>query len=196
MIMKKTIIRNYSMMIYAVVFVLLFIMLYKAPFRLDDLTWGGRIGIERLKSHFAGYNGRYLGNLVVIILTRLPRDICVSVRLSILIVFLYFTYKILNDDLCATVFFCCLFLTMPLTIFTQTITWIAGFSNYVFSMMFATILICVDLNVLKGRSIKNAKHLVIYSIAVLSGQLFVETATLYAVVFSVAMIIVDHILYY
>lgn len=40
------------------------------PFGSDDWAWGTSVGMERLASHFAGYNGRYLGNLLIIFLTK------------------------------------------------------------------------------------------------------------------------------
>ena len=36
---------------------LAYVMLYLAPLRLDDWTWGSSVGIDRLKTFSAGYNG-------------------------------------------------------------------------------------------------------------------------------------------
>ena len=35
-------------------------MLWCAPYFKDDWAWGSQVGLERLQSHFTGYNGRYL----------------------------------------------------------------------------------------------------------------------------------------
>ena len=43
---------------------------YLLPFAGDDWAWGSSIGLERMKSAFDGYNGRYLGNLLIILITR------------------------------------------------------------------------------------------------------------------------------
>lgn len=45
-------------------------MLWCAPYFKDDWAWGSQVGLDRLQSHFTGYNGRYLGNLLVMVLTR------------------------------------------------------------------------------------------------------------------------------
>ena len=36
---------------------LMFAMLYLAPLRSDDWAWGSPVGLERLKTLFADYNG-------------------------------------------------------------------------------------------------------------------------------------------
>lgn len=36
----------------------------------DDWSWGSYIGMRRLERWFAGYNGRYAGNLLVLFMTR------------------------------------------------------------------------------------------------------------------------------
>ena len=36
----------------------------------DDWAWGGEIGMERLRNSFDNYNGRYIGNLVEMLITR------------------------------------------------------------------------------------------------------------------------------
>ena len=40
------------------------------PFCSDDWAWGASVGAQRLASHFRGYNGRYLGNLLILLLTK------------------------------------------------------------------------------------------------------------------------------
>ena len=41
---------------------LTFTMLYLSPLRLDDWAWGSSVGIERLKTFFPDYNGRFFSN--------------------------------------------------------------------------------------------------------------------------------------
>ena len=40
------------------------------PYTGDDWAWGSQIGIDRLNAKFGNYNGRYLGNLLVMLITR------------------------------------------------------------------------------------------------------------------------------
>lgn len=42
------------------------------PYVDDDWDWGTQGGLDRLSEGFADYNGRYLGNLHVLLLTRAP----------------------------------------------------------------------------------------------------------------------------
>lgn len=41
-------------------------------FSIDDFAWGTSLGIERFSSNFEDYNGRYIGNYVVLLITRYP----------------------------------------------------------------------------------------------------------------------------
>lgn len=58
------------LLIFIAMFVFFFGLAYMLPYTGDDWAWGGQIGIDRLHEHFRNYNGRYLGNLLVIALTR------------------------------------------------------------------------------------------------------------------------------
>ena len=176
-------------------FVFLFVMLYKAPFRLDDLTWGGRIGMERLHNRFADYNGRYAGNMVVIILTRLPGILRVLLEIVCIALLFQTAYMMFEKDMLSSVVFLCLFFVMPLPIFTQTITWISGFSNYLISTLLTSIVLLVDLRMLKDGKELPACWSVLFLLLVFAGQLFVETATLYVVALSAFIVIIQFIRY-
>jgi hypothetical protein len=52
--------------------VLLSVIAFQFPPSGDDWAWGSHYGVDRLHEDFAGYNGRYLGNLAVLLLTRTP----------------------------------------------------------------------------------------------------------------------------
>lgn len=41
------------------------------PAMADDWAWGSKLGTDRLQTWFSGYNGRYMGNVVVILMTRM-----------------------------------------------------------------------------------------------------------------------------
>ena len=49
-----------------------------APCMMDDWAWATSTGQERLDSFFAGYNGRYLGNLYIIVLSKNLPLWCIS----------------------------------------------------------------------------------------------------------------------
>jgi len=62
---------------------------YFFPSAHDDWAWGSSIGIERLNSLFENYNGRWMGNILVILLTRnrLLRAITIT---ATFVLFVYF----------------------------------------------------------------------------------------------------------
>ena len=59
--------RNVKYILYLFTIVFFALFYYFLPFAGDDWAWGSDIGIERLKNGFDGYNGRYLGNILIII---------------------------------------------------------------------------------------------------------------------------------
>ena len=61
---------------YGAIIILFFVMFYMSPYRLDDWTWGRKVGINHLMNHFQGYNGRYFGNIIVLLLLRIPDRLC------------------------------------------------------------------------------------------------------------------------
>jgi hypothetical protein len=96
----------------------------------DDWAWGSDEGVQRLHSHFANYNGRYLGNMAVLVLTRTPwatpfviaLTLCLLLRLLVEIAGLRTPVGYLVGA--------ALIVAMPLGEWRQTIVWISGFSNY------------------------------------------------------------------
>ena len=59
-----------NIILVVVLFFFFSIIGYLVPYTNDDWAWGSYIGIDRLNNFFSNYNGRYLGNLLVILLTR------------------------------------------------------------------------------------------------------------------------------
>ena len=50
--------------VYALVFALFLYIGYKVPYCHDEWRWGTDARFQLMKRGFAGYNGRYLGNLI------------------------------------------------------------------------------------------------------------------------------------
>src|SRR5699024_10912344 len=152
--------------IYVSLFVFFLIMSTIIPLTGDDWTWKSYLGMERLKSFFENYNGRYISNILEIIIVRctlvriLDMVICSYLFIIIIfknileIIFVRFTLvRILGMAICSSLFiifmykistnkknplfiFYILFLVllMPLSVFSQTLGWTAGYVNYVFSV--------------------------------------------------------------
>ncbi|RHH71556.1 MULTISPECIES: DUF6056 family protein [Vagococcus] len=105
----------------------------------DDFFWGGNSGGQLLVNYFEGYNGRYIGNLIIIIMTR-------SVLLRILI------YTFTNVGLAIVMskiighrvkmeYIILILLTIPIGIFRQTFGWFSGFANYNISALFVLVIL-------------------------------------------------------
>lgn len=96
----------------------------------DDLAWGSREGMNRLEDRFAGYNGRWLGNLVVLFLTHVtwvtPFVLAATVCLLMALLVRLARFRTLGGYTTAIA----LFLLMPLPMWRQTIAWVSGFANY------------------------------------------------------------------
>lgn len=56
--------------VYALVFALFLYIGYKVPYCHDEWRWGTDARFQLMKRGFAGYNGRYLGNLLAVLITR------------------------------------------------------------------------------------------------------------------------------
>lgn len=87
------------------IFVLFSIWQLWVPEALDDWRWGSEVGIMRLKTWFEGYNGRYFGDILVIVLTRLPivlRSMAISGIMTAMLYLIYqlTEYKILSFLIC------------------------------------------------------------------------------------------------
>ena len=65
---------------YSIGFVFVFLLSLLFPYSGDDWAWGSQIGLDRLAAHFEAYNGRYVGNLIVLALTRsnVLKALCMS----------------------------------------------------------------------------------------------------------------------
>ena len=55
---------------YLVCFLVCAVLAWFFPYSGDDWAWGSEIGADRLRSWFEMYNGRYVGNLFVLAMTR------------------------------------------------------------------------------------------------------------------------------
>ena len=126
----------------AVFYMLLLIVSFLFPYTGDDWAWGSSIGLDRLSSHFANYNGRYIGNLLVLALTRsiILRSIVVSATLFLIV---WYIHKIIGRvDYSVFWLAASLILAVPLKIRSQGIAWVSGFTNYAIPSLL--ILIYID----------------------------------------------------
>jgi hypothetical protein len=105
------------------------------PFTGDDLSWGVvKIGNYWTHGNFDNYDGRYLGNTLIITLTKMPWLLHTFYALTMagLAVICAKLLKSIRYAVAALT----LVLLLPRVVFAQTLGWNAGFINYVFSTLF------------------------------------------------------------
>lgn len=159
----------------------LFIMFLMSFPRLDDLTWGSSIGIDRLSTWFEGYNGRYVGNIIVIILTRLPAGIRAIVELTVMCALLYYVYQLLPQKK-AFLFSILALLGLPLPIWAQSVVWTAGFANYATSAAVLLYVMTIYYSVvIQGSPLSKSAHVIFLAVSFL-GQLILENTTICIVI--------------
>lgn len=167
------------------IFAIFFIYGLIVPMALDDWSWGSSVGIDRLISRFADYNGRWSGNLVVLALTRSRAARAFSFGLAYAVI-AYFSCKL--SEVKGTfyyVLFLSILLCMPSNLFAQTIAWTSGFSNYVISVA------CMlpILYIMKKTIVDNPQHhrtayTILSIVLCFITQLFVEHITIYLILIS------------
>ena len=168
---------------YAVIFIVIFFLSLLFPYSLDDWAWGSTFGLERLKQGFAGYNGRYFGNLIVLILTRsnLLKGFVMSFCITGIIVLLN---KITQHQKCGLCLILLMFVFMPVPLLSQAIVWTSGFSNYVTSTFLTLIYICYVNKIHLKRPKSQMKAIVPLFLLGLMNALIMENMTIFNVVLS------------
>ena len=157
------------------------------PFTGDDWAWGSQIGIDRFRALFDGYNGRYVGNLLVLLFTRhrLLRAITMSMTYTVIVNCISFIAHSKYTFLTA----CLLLGLTPKLVFRQAVVWTSGYSNYVTSA--ALVLLLLAFSVDKSNNIYRHKNLYSFGMLILgfTNALIVEHITLYEVAFGIVLLI-------
>jgi hypothetical protein len=168
-----------------IAFAVLFLVI---PYCDDDLRWGSSVGMERLASWFEGYGGRYLGYIIIILLTKFY-------PLKVILQALTLTFLVYMLDQMAyekqTEYISVIFLFfMPLSIFSDTIGWTSGFANYITSVTFSLIYMRYVFRRLDGEDVPASILSAIGFIALgLVNSLIVEHFTIYNFCLAVFMIL-------
>ncbi|MBQ9227301.1 MAG: hypothetical protein IJ168_00605 [Eubacterium sp.] len=191
-----------NLFLYGLTAVFFGVFYYFLPFAGDDWAWGSEIGMVRLKNAFDGYNGRYLGNLLIIVITRsvLARVIFCTLIMLLLIVILSKIFDSIAGEGNSTVNYLLAFSSVlvlvlpnqiafgelqPFQIFGSTVGWLSGFTNYVVPSVL--ILIFYYFATKKG-----FKRLTAYLLLMTDGALAclcVEHYTLFCLLFSFAILL-------
>jgi len=124
---------------YITTFVITLLLASLFPYIWDDWKWGSEIGLQLLSSGFDGYDGRYLGNIIVIIMTR--SNIVKSIIMAVCITGILWCIESLIKKEWAFYLSAALLVFIPRLIFRQAIAWTSGFANYVTSIFFTLLFI-------------------------------------------------------
>jgi len=170
--------------ILAGVFVFFCILGWLFPYTHDDWAWGSSTGLERLERLFENYNGRWAGNLLVLVLTRFPLVRMLAYGGSFAVIALY-AWKLTGGKRTGLLWGIALILCVPHAMFGQAIAWTSGFVNYTVSVALLLPLVYWSLNRLFEKEPKKPKVWFIIGAGVLcfAAQLFIEHITLYLAAF-------------
>ncbi len=174
---------------YIIFFAVMTFLAFLFPHTLvDDLAWGTDYGLGILANKFDGYNGRYLGNLMVIGLMR-AQIILPFVKGVTVTGILYLIQKFSQSSSKAFLYLSAAILAIPGPLFIQGYTWTSGFVNY----FFAAFLIMVNFYLLFYKTdlkkLKNFLRIAFLFVFGAAAQLFMEVYSILCVGVAVAAII-------
>lgn len=178
-----------NMLVFLLVFVFIFAFAYMVPYTHDDWAWGCDIGFRRLHDHFKNYNGRYLGNLLVIALTRsnILKALVMSATVASILYFIYRTTS--KKDIKVFLFSAIALFSVPRSIFRQTLAWTSGFTNYVVPTLLVIIYIYIIKSVFgKSPDFKKSAFVVTFVIGI-CGALFMENITIYQMLIDIMLLL-------
>lgn len=185
---KKNMNRNRTIFC-SILIMFLIVLCYCFPYSGDDWAWGSSIGMERYNNFFKGYNGRYLGNIMVMLLTRSQLLKTLSMA-GVLFGIIFLSYKYTNKKNTTLLFMASLcILALPRLILRQGIVWTSGFTNYAISIFLILIYIYVVKNIFEDeKPIYSNKIILPLLILGVCNALFVEHITLYSMALAVFVI--------
>ena len=130
---KKNVSVRYILLLFALI-----VLCWLFPYTGDDWAWGSSLGMDRLNSWFYNYNGRYLSNLLVMVMTRsrILRALIMAITFTGIV---WYIEKFTGKK--AFIITAVLFTMIPRTVMRQAIVWTSGFGNYSFSMLFTLMVI-------------------------------------------------------
>ena len=169
---------------YILFFVAVSVFAFLFPLSADDLGWATSDGMKLLESGFANYNGRYLGNIFAIVLSKftIVRVFAKSLTLTgILLLIQKMTGNEKKDFLYLSAFL----LVIPTSLFSQGFVWTAGFSNYCLS----AVVIMLSIYLVFYKKDKRFYHVILLFVLGVSGQLFMETYTIFNILMALFFVV-------
>ena len=165
--------------VYIIFFICFFLISLLFPYSGDDWVWGTYSfdlnTISKL-SYDLELNGRYIGNLFAILLTRntIVRGIIMSLTLTLLL-------QIINKFTKGKKYLDIILLfIIPACIFKQVIPWSAGFANYMISILILFNILDILIN-------NKEKHISLIFLLCFAGSLFLENITIFILLLTLFM---------
>ena len=189
--------KNYKLLFLNIImFTIVSIIFYFAPYTHDDWAWGSSIGIERLNTLFANYNGRWAGNLFVILLTRC-RILKAIFSALILYLIVKLSKKIVNkNNSQLSYLMVILILFMPISVIAQSTFWVSGFTNYVIPVVFLLYYLNFNKNIInKSNENDTIINTILFLFIGFIASLFIENLTIYNMLLSIVVIAYEFIKY-
>lgn len=190
---KKIIIEN--LLIVAALFGI-FLMV---PYNHDEWAWGTQEGIENLRNFFQGYNGRYFGDIISILITR--SNFFKALFMTGSTVGVYLSIKRFyrtqgefgnNQRIILSISFLLLILVPPV-LFRQIYGWPAAFVNFVPPVIFVLLYLSFVIESIISERKKNFS-LLLGIIIVLGTQFFSENITIFMLILTFSIILIERFL--
>ena len=173
-----------------IIFTIILLLCLLFPYSGDDIAWGlNSLSVDTVKtfSRDLSLNGRYLGNILTIIITKnmVLKSLLISLTLSTIILIIHHIFKIKYRYI---LFF---LLIMPINMLKQSIVWASGFANYGFSTLFLLLTIILVQKMWHVNKL-NIKSLILFIVSIFS-CLFVENLTVFMVLLFLSLNIIYYI---
>lgn len=169
-------------------------LLYLFPYTGDDWAWGSQIGLDRLESWFDNYNGRYLGNLLVMVLTRSKWVNVLLTAVSMASFCLFPKLFVKAEKFLPYALGTLFFFLMSKSMLVQVVVWTAGFSNYVPPILLIFLYLIMVQNVFDDEQPVYGKAAAIVSPVIgFAAGLFMENVTLYNLAAAAAILVIAYV---
>lgn len=173
---------------YIVLFLAVSVIAAFFPAAGDDLGWATSDGLALFKTGFKDYNGRYLGNLAALLLTRVPY-LLPLIKAAVLTAIIYCMQLFVPRRNQRFLYLSAFLVLVPGPLFVQSVVWTAGFSNY--TLPLPMMMACVYCLFFKERrqGIKEAAILLLLLIFGTAEQLFMEPFTIFNLIIALFAVV-------
>lgn len=197
--MKKFIKENKNLFFYLSIFLIFIILFSLAVFTGDD--WGkGSAGIVQAfklsVSTWKTYNGRLLGNFLVILL-KYNKCFRVILEASMLTGIVYFCSNIFKtkNKINTIILVLLMIFMMPIEMFRESISWMSGFANFTPPVFFITwfLYLIRDLFTDKQKIVFSNYKLILVAICAICASLFCEHTSIFCVSLAISLLVYSYI---